>query len=537
MTRDSSRIFTKSWVVAMWLSCAAVAVALLLRCAPWSAGVTPRVVPVAEEVEEEHQTSIVAEEAAHLERVPAAELPSDEILVRIRGEAPEALSFVWSTGQERYVLPPPGIPAEPDGWWRVPAAPGGEQWTHLAVCTSDQCVGWIVSPGPGSRHELSNATSTQLIEVRDVETGSGFPGAVLRLSQQDFGTEAWEPNSFPGPNEASAIYHTRELRPGLYRLNGALLNGELPGRGHSYELRHEHYVKARSAPLTLMLRAGVSTVPAQMPVVASVRYIGDELLDGTISHPGTLLQDPVTLSFLREWRERLAKEHENTLTVLFLDDGKPDKNLRVATTSCILRHGPRRTDRIPVVRLADYTGPTEIVVSPVGEEVRLQKVTIGKLPKFGDVEAKFKVIVNGGSKWPFQVVDLGDSIELPPGNYSLLGRGDWAFGALERKKFTVRAGEPTTFDLEWRADIRMYVLQCEGQGVRMVQVEVGEGRKKFVVDAPVDEKGQAVFWVKSVIEDCIVHTRGCRPSPVTFAQTSDPRVSRAHCRFVPEDGR
>lgn len=242
---------------------------------------------------------------------------------------------------------------------------------------------------------------------------------------------------------------------------------------------------------------------------------------------------------LQDWRAKLVEQYKASLTVMFLNDPESIAGVRDAVASCVLRHG-RRKDTIPVVRLAEFRGPVIVQVTALGDEIPMQAVTIKGPPKFGDVAPNFTVMVHGGSKFPIRVVEVGETLSLPPGVYHVIGRGDWAFGALEREKFVVRAGEPTTFELHWREGIRMYVMHVFGAaGVRAVQFECGEGQKTLVVTAPLDDEGRAVFWIRSDVRRGIVRAMapGFDPAEVVFSPTRDPRIATGECRLVPRGGR
>lgn len=467
-------------------------------------------------------------------RVLGNSFPDGRIWVRAigDGERINSLAFSWMSGEERCFPAPLPRLADDDGWWKLEEDGPAQGRNQLAVWARGYCVAWIARPSRDVTHEVLLAKSRQCIDLTDVVTGRPVSGARIMISRSPIGECMDVDDVLPGSNEANAVYLALEGGPGRYNLNGTASNGE-----YYYSLAHEFYLKDKSSPSRLRLGPYGATMHAQMPTVASVRYVGDEVLDGTISYPGKLVQDPETIAALRTRRSHLAEIHKGALTVLFLGDHGAADGESKAVATCILRHGARRVDQIPVFRLDEFTGPFELQAPAGGEEIQLQSVTIKEPPKFGDVVPNFKVIINGGKKWPIKVVGLGDTVDLPPGDYLVSGRGDWAMGALARHRFTVRAGEPTTMELKWREGIRMYIVQVEASVmVSMIQVESGEGSKLFVVNAPVNEKGVAVFWIGSDIAKGIVHVKDCRSSPVMFEPTADPRIRRGECRLIAERG-
>ena len=509
-----------------------------LRCSPGLEAVPPKPpVPAAAD-------GLVGESKGPLHSLPQAEreivdpFPDGRIWVRLRagGAAPSQLSFVWSGGGDRRLVAPSPSIADPDGWWKVARPPVGEveQQSHLAVHACGFSVCWLACPDPAQKHEIELLPSKHLLELRDAETKLPVPGARIRLSASPMGGCPWEPGMFPGPDRDTAVYHAEEQGAGLYRLDG-----DPADLAHHCELQHAHYVRAVDSPAAMPIRRGINVLWVQMPVVASIKYVGDEFLDGSISYPGRAPRDAMSIASLRDWRRQLVEKYKASLTVMFLNDPESIAGTRDAVASCVLQHG-RRKDTIPVVRLAEFRGPVIVQVTAVGDEIPMQAVTIKGPPKFGDVAPNFKVVVNGGSKFPIRVVELGATLSLPPGVYHVIGVGDSAYGALEREKFVVRAGEPTTFELNWREGLRMYVMHVIGAaGVRAVQFECGEGQKTWSVTAPMDDEGRAVFWIRSDVRRGIVHAMapGFDPVEVVFLPTQDPRVATGECRFISRGGR
>lgn len=456
--------------------------------------------------------------------------PDGLIWIRLEGHdvRPDAVSFTWTSGRERCFAPSPETRREADGWWKVePSRTAIADSTHLAVHAAGFSTTWLVQPTPARQHVIEMQRLRQQIDVRDVDSRRPIEGAGVHLSQCPLTNEEWAPRSLPGYDERTAVYHAIESSPGRY-----LVNGNPPRTALRYAIHHPHYVRVKGSPAATVLDSPIHVLEAQMPLVASVRYLGDDILDGTISYPGTLPTDPSTVAAMRRWRAQLAQEHADAITILFLpniDDGPHSPN---AVASCILQHGERRTDSIPVIPLSDFSGPTEIHVAPQGDPISMQPVAIKAPPKFGGVEANFKVIVHGGRDFPVKIVTLGETISLPPGDYVVSGRGDWAFGALDRKKFRVTAGKPATFELQWRPGVRMYVIRLEDcRGLGKVQLEGSNNGRIFAVDAPVTEAGIAVLWIRSKIDSGIVRAMGFKPATVAFSWTGDETIARGTCRL------
>jgi hypothetical protein len=510
----------------------AVAAASLLLC--WLVPQQTEEAPptLVEERREDHAASAGAvQPATPAVREIVDPFPDGRVWLRVRGgdEPPKKLSFQWDRGEERCVLFPPAIRPDVDGWWKVPfPAPRDPLLENLAVCAAGYAVSWLIAASSEIRYEIELVPLDQVIEVRDAETGQLVRGARIRASRAPVEGEAWQLDSFPGAGSDVAIYHATE-GPGLYELNG-----RAAAAPHHYELEHEHYVLATGSPSTLELGSRVTRLLVQMPVVASVRYVGDHVLDGRLGFSGKPSTDSRIHRRLRDWHKQLTEKHKDTLTRLFMKDLDEIRirDPKYAVAECWLRHGERRVDNVPVVRLSEFSGPLEIRVVPAGPQITLQEVTLEGPPKFGEVEANFKLILQGKDRF-LRIVKPGEKVLLPPGHYSVTGQGDWGFGALARERFSVRSGESATFRLQWREGIHMYLLHLSGPApVRVAQVEWGQAPRLAVVTAPVGGDGRAVFWVRSEVTVARVHVQGYESTEVVFARTSDPRIFRGECGLV-----
>lgn len=449
--------------------------------------------------------------------------------------APDTLAFTWSKPDQRWILPGLRSVADPDGWWKVElpsahAAAAGDD--ALAVMADGCAVEWIQSPDVAKRYEIALTPLIHFVELVDIDRGERVVGARIRLSAAPMAGAAWLPDSRPGIDLASAIYHSVPHESGCYLVNGLL------GEDHRYrfEIEHPLYVVAPGAPSILSRSAGWLRIGLQMPLVASIRYVGDELLDARIRIPGSVA-DAGTRARLDAIRSALVARHEPSLTAVFLRDVDPagvlapDADPLFIRATALFRHGERRADEVPAVRLADFEGPIEVHVDRPGDAAMLTEVTIAPPPRFqGVVEGSFKVLLSGGRDFRPRVVKLGDTIELPPGEYLVTGAGDHVSGALAPTTYTVRAGEPTRFDLQWRDGTYLYQVDLGvPPGVAKVHFICGEEPGRFVLDCGVDGSGVAMFWTRRLLEQATVHARGCAPAVVVFAPTRNPWIRRGSC--------
>jgi hypothetical protein len=474
--------------------------------------------------------------------------PDGRIWIRVNqgGVAPDELSLVWAADHERCVRLPGKVAADDDGWWKISppsvaievGALAGDAADHslsLAVGAEGYAPSWLAQPQVDVQYEVKLVRLTQSVRVRDIETGELVSGALVRLSRLRMDEEAWVPNSLPGASSERAIFHSQEQAS-----SGYMINGEVRPADYLYELKHPHYVIAKAAPGSLRLGGGLVEIAVQMPVVASVRYLGDELLDGKIRYAASRPTGSHTNARLRQMHANLSQGHGDALTVLFLNDVRAERPIgdkRQAKATARLRHGECRSDLVPVVRLAAFEQPTDVYVSSVGPEILLQKVTVTGPPKFGGVEPSFRAWVVGEKGSTPKVVQVGGDLQLPPGNYRVVGSGGFIWGALKRSVFQVNPGEPVEFRLEWKKGLHMYKIQAQvPEGTHKIQLLAGDIPKQFVIDAPIDESGLAVLWIKTLVHSGRVYARDCEPVDVVFHATRDPAVLVAECKLVRKEG-
>jgi hypothetical protein len=493
------------------------------------------------------EVGVTASSSSRAIREEVDGFPDGRIWIRVnRGEAaPSELSLVWATGRERCVRQPAKVAADDDGWWKVsPSSVASEVGAFagdasgdslsLAVGAEGFAPSWLVQPQVDVQYQVELVRLTQSLRVLDIETGELVSGALVRLSRLQMEGEAWAPNSLPGASSERAIFHSQEQPSGGYMINGEVRSAE-----YLYEVDHPQYVISKAASSRLLLGGGLVEIAVQMPVVASVRFVGDELLDGQIRYAASKPRGRHTYAKLRKMHADLSEKHSDALTVLFLNDVRADGSGRdrKAKVTARLLHGERRSDLVPVVRLADFEQPTDIYISSVGPEIPLQKVTVTGPPKFGGVAPSFRAWVVGEKGSTPKVVQIGGDLQLPPGNYRVVGGGDFIWGALKRSVFQVTPGEPVEFRLEWKKGLYMYKIQAQvPEGTSKIQLLAGDKPKQFAVDAPIDESGLAVLWIKTLVKSGRVYTKGCEPVDVVFHATRDPAILVAECKLVRKDG-
>lgn len=537
MSRNRTAGKAPAWE--LWAPLAAVICALtwlLLRgCEPEASESPPEPAPHAQP--EGGQSAIAP--FAQVTRVHADSFPDGRVWLRTVGSAqPEKLSCTWASSDARSLRPAVPVAPDLDGWWKVEVpATALERSESLVVSALGYQPHWILTPDVASHHEVQLKVADGLIELVDVETGGYVTGAGIRFSSLGMHGEEWEEAPMiPGKNPGTAVLYAEERvdAPGRYLLPANPTAGD-----YSWEIRHRFYAPAKCASPKVYLGRGAVRVLVQMPVVASIEYVEDEILTGRIGLEAKGAADERAIEALRRWRRDIAEAHPRALTVLFMRDADAESGLLhevdKATALCTLKHGEQRCDRIDVVPLSRFSGPTMLHASRIADAVALQKVKLNAPPKIGDYEAAFKVIVNGGLRGGVKVMEFGEEVLLPPGAYQILGYGDWAFGAIERTKFVVDASGPVDVDVKWREGIHLYVLQTSGvPGAKLVQVEGTRGAQKFVLDAPIRPGGVAMFWIRTVLTDAVVYSPGCRKCEVLFRPTADPRVLVGECRLEPE---
>jgi hypothetical protein len=74
------------------------------------------------------------------------------------------------------------------------------------------------------------------------------------------------------------------------------------------------------------------------------------------------------------------------------------------------------------------------------------------------------------------------------------------------------------------------------EGTHKIQLLAGDIPKQFVIDAPIDESGLAVLWIKTLVHSGRVYARDCEPVDVVFHATRDPAVLVAECKLVRKEG-
>jgi len=485
-------------------------------------------------------TSGTVDAVVATDRTPAIGFPDGRLWVRTAatdGRAPPPLSWSIVPKHARSFREVQPLVPEDDGWAKIDLpASGVPADGELAIVSPGHNVAWLAQPTTSERHTIRLLPVRGDIRVRDVPNASPVAGAHLCASRSSLprGELDAAHGAWPGHDPDTAIYHITETEPGTYRANG-----DLPDGDYRLAAEHPHYVLALASDQKMAVSAGRADAWLQMPVVASIRYVGDDLLEGGIRFPSGSVQDPATIRRLREMLAGLPGSKERALTCLFLEDialDKPRKHTHaVALTKLV--HGEQRRDRVPIALLAEFERPFEVHVTPEGDAIVPQPVRVVGPPAFAGVQPRFRALVvpvDGAQPRP---VTVGDTLDLPPGEYQVLGSAGYVWEAIERTRFTVEPGKPTEFHLKWRKGLFMHQAKVSGHGdLKKIQFHVDTGEKTFVVDTLVEPSGDAYFWIGTQVLAATVYAKGRKPTPMVFQSTQDPKVLTGTCHLEPTNG-